>query len=226
MPLRIYNWKRFWCSRTGRLNLSDSGYLFDPESEFGNIYNPDVVPFEKIATLQCLGLLGEPGIGKSTTMSTQKQNIEARVTEAGDASQSVDLRAFQTDARLVNAIFEESVFLDWKKGSHRLHLFLDSLDECLLRIDSVVALLLDEFKRLPIERLSVRIACRTADWPLGLEEGLRELWGNDSVEVYELAPLRRGDVAEAARANGLDADSFLVEVDRKEAVPLAIKPVP
>ena len=71
----------------------------------------------------------------------------------------------------------------------------------------------------------MRIACRTADWPLGLEGGLRELWGNESVEVYELAPLRRRDVAEAARAIGLDPDSFLVEVDRKEAVPLAIKPV-
>ena len=225
MPLRIYNWKRFWCTRTGRLNLSDSGYLFDPESEFGNIYNPDVFPFETIAKFPCLGLLGEPGIGKSTTMWTQKRIIDAQVTEAGDASQWVDLRAFQTDARLVKAIFEDPVFLDWKKGSHRLHLFLDSLDECLLRIDSVVALLLDEFRRSPIERLSVRIACRTADWPLGLEEGLRELWGNDLVEVYELAPLRRRDVAEAARANGLDPDSFLAEVDRKEVVPLAIKPV-
>ena len=151
--------------------------------------------------------------------------IDAQVTEAGDVSQWVDLRAFQTDARLVKAVFEDPVFLDWQKGRHRLHLFLDSLDECLLRIDSVVALLLDEFKRLPIERLSVRIACRTADWPLGLEEGLRELWENDSVEVYELAPLRRRDVAEATRAIGLDPDSFLVEVDRKEAVPLAIKPV-
>ena len=225
MPVRIYNWKRFWCTRTARLNLTDSGYLFDPDSEFGNIYNPDVFPFEKVVKFHCLGFLGEPGIGKSTTMWTQKRIIDAQVTEAGDASQWVDLRAFQTDARLVKAIFEDPVFLEWKKGSHRLHLFLDSLDECLLRIDSVVALLLDEFKRSPIERLSVRIACRTADWPLGLEEGLRELWDNDSVEVYELAPLRRRDVAEAARANGLDPDSFLAEVDRKEVVPLAIKPV-
>jgi predicted NACHT family NTPase len=208
MTSKTYDWKRFWCTRTGKLNLSDSGYLFDPESEFGNIYNPDVFPFEKIAKFHCLGLLGEPGIGKSTTMRTQKRVIDAQVTEAGDVSQWVDLRAFQTDARLVKAVFEDPIFLDWKKGSHRLHLFLDSLDECLLRIDSVVALLLDEFKRLPIERLSVRIACRTADWPLGLEEGLRELWGNESVEVYELAPLRRRDVAEAARAIGLDPDSF------------------
>ena len=148
-----------------------------------------------------------------------------KLRKQADASQWIDLRAFQTDARLVKAIFEDPVFLDWKKGNHRLHLFLDSLDECLLRIDSVVALLLDEFKRSPIERLSVRIACRTANWPLGLEEGLRELWGNASVEVYELAPLRRRDVAEAARANGLDSDSFLAEVDRKEVVPLGIKPV-
>ena len=86
MVAKTYDWKRFWCTRTGKVNLSDSGYLFDPESEFGNIYNPDVFSFENITKFHCLGLLGEPGIGKSTTMWTQKQIIDAQVTEAGDAS--------------------------------------------------------------------------------------------------------------------------------------------
>jgi predicted NACHT family NTPase len=37
--------------------------------------------------------------------------------------------------------------------------------------------------------------------------------------------LRPVDVIEAARVNGLDPDTFLREIDRVEAVPLAIKPV-
>jgi predicted NACHT family NTPase len=58
-----------------------------------------------------------------------------------------------------------------------------------------------------------------------LENGLRQLWGNDAVAVYELAPLRRVDVIEAAKVNGLDHSTFLRKVDRMKAVPLAIKPV-
>jgi len=64
MTLRIYNWRRFWCARTGKINLSDGGYPYDPESEYGKIYNPDVLRFDAIAGMPCLALLGEPGIGK------------------------------------------------------------------------------------------------------------------------------------------------------------------
>ena len=42
---------------------------------------------------------------------------------------------------------------------------------------------------------------------------------------WGLAPLRRVDVIEAARAKGLDANEFLREIDLVEAVPLAIKPI-
>jgi predicted NACHT family NTPase len=40
-----------------------------------------------------------------------------------------------------------------------------------------------------------------------------------------LVPLRRIDVVEATKANGLDPDALLHEIDGMEAVPLAIKPV-
>jgi hypothetical protein len=111
------------------------------------------------------------------------------------------------------------------QGDHRLRLFLDSLDECLLRVDTVAALLVDELRDYPVERLSLRVGCRTADWPGVLEEGLEDLWGEEGFGAYELAPLRRTDVAAAAVANGIDPDSFLGVVDEAEAVPLAIKPV-
>lgn len=225
MPWKLYNWKRFWCPREGKLNLSDSGYLWDPDSEFGSIYNPDVVPFGSISNVPCLALLGEPGIGKSTAMQSQKESIDREVAERGDASLWIDLRAYQTDVRLVQALFEVPAFKSWVNGNHRLHLFLDSLDECLLRIDAVAALLIEEFGKYPLDRLSLRIACRTADWPNSLEEGLRRIWGSEVVKIYELAPLRRVDVVEAAKSNGLDPASFLSELDDKGVIPLAIKPV-
>src|SRR5438874_2434731 len=201
MSSKIYDWKRFWCPREGKLNLSDDGYLWDPDSEFGSIYNPDVVPFESISKFPCLALLGEPGMGKSTAIQTQKGSIDGRVSESRDASLWVDLRAYQTDVRLAEGIFKAPVFQSWLNGKHRLHLFLDSLDECLLRVDTVAALLIEEFGKCPIDRLYLRIACRTLDWPDSLEEGLRALWSEQAVKVYELAPLRRVDVIEAAKTN-------------------------
>ena len=103
--------------------------------------------------------------------------------------------------------------------------FLDSLDECLLRIDTVATLLVDELKRFPVHHLSFRIACRTADWPGKLEEGLKELWGEEAFRVYELAPLRKQDVIEAVQANNLDSEAFMGAVSSAAAVPFAIKPV-
>ena len=64
---QLYDWKRFWCLRTGRFDLSDGGYLSDPESQLDTIQNPDTVPFTSMAMTPCLVLLSEPGIGKSYT---------------------------------------------------------------------------------------------------------------------------------------------------------------
>ena len=69
------------------------------------------------------------------------------------------------------------------------------------------------------------MTCRTAEWPASLERRLRDLWGKDAVGIFELAPLRRVDVGEAAQASGLDPERFLAEVEAREAVPLATRPV-
>ena len=50
------------------MNLSDGGFLYDPDNKYAEFVQSDVVPFEKIAHQPCLALLGEPGIGKSTVM--------------------------------------------------------------------------------------------------------------------------------------------------------------
>jgi hypothetical protein len=60
---------------------------------------------------------------------------------------------------------------------------------------------------------------------IGLEDGLKELWGEQGVSVYQLAPLRRKDVAIAVEACGMAPDAFLKEVEEREAVPFAIKPL-
>lgn len=232
MSDRIYSWKRFWCprsERSERINLAEGGYLCDPEAEWGHIYNPDLVTFEAISKLPCLVLLGEPGIGKSRAIEAEQKKIVNEIRGTEDEVLSLDLRSFGSEDRLVRKLFESPEFAAWLKGKHQLYIFLDSLDECLLRIDTVATLLIDEFNRSDIRseanRLHLCIACRTAVWHLVLEEGLKQVFGKDSVGVYELAPLRRKDVKEAANVEELEPDAFLEEVQKKDIVPLAIKPV-
>lgn len=228
MPSQDYGWKRFWCPRSSQINLSCGGYLCDPELEWGNIYNPDLVTFEAISGLPCLALLGEPGIGKSHALETEKNKIVSKIEQQGGQLLTLDLRSFGDEKRLVDKLFNSSQFNKWLQGSHQLHIFLDSFDECLLRIDTLATLLVDEFKgyRDEINRLNLRIACRTAVWPDVLEEGLEEIWGKDNVGIYKLAPRRRVDVSQAAEIAGIkDAEAFLEEINNKNVVPLAIKPI-
>ncbi|MEB2307701.1 MAG: hypothetical protein OZ917_00110 [Candidatus Brocadiaceae bacterium] len=215
-----YNWKRFWCPRADSFDLSDGGYLRDP-----GLYNPHVKSFESITSIPCLVLLGEPGIGKTYAMQTAQKAVSAEIKEKGEQVLNFDLRSYGSEDRLVRELFGGKIFSDWIEAEYRLHVFLDSLDECLLRIDTLAALLVDKLKEYPVDRICLRIACRTADWPGSLEEGLKQLWGGDALGVYELTPLRQEDVIDAAKAYNLDDNKFLQEIDQRGVVPLAIKPV-
>ena len=124
-------------------------------------------------------------------MKAQYQAIREMIKREGEDDLWLDLRSFKSEGRLISKLFGNPTFTRWAAGNHNLHLFLDSLDECLLRIDTVGSLLIDELKEFPIERLYLRIACPTAEWPRVLEVGLRDLWGNERFKAYELAPLRR-----------------------------------
>ncbi len=225
MSRKEYNWRRFWSPRGESITLSYDGYLPNPDDKWDQYNNPNVVPFDAISETPCLALLGEPGIGKSYTLESVQKAMETQVAEDDAKVLSLNLRSYGSEDRLVRALFENGTFRDWQNGDYRLYIFLDSLDECLLRIDTVVTLLVDELKRFPVHRLSLRIACRTADWPNSLEEGLKELWGEEAFRAYELAPLRKQDVIEAAQANSLDSEAFMGAVSAAAAVPFAIKPV-
>lgn len=201
--------------------MAGRGYLF----VFSN-FSKEVVTFDKISHIPCLALLGEPGIGKSYALETEIKNLESTLTkQSNEVILFFNLRSYSSEVRLIEEVFENEKFKEWFSGSHILNLFLDSLDEGLLRIDTLTALLVDKLKSLPIKRLKFRIACRTAEWSSFLESQLKELWGEASFRAYELAPLQIMDVSTAAKTEGLDPEVFLSEVAAKSAEPLAAKPV-
>lgn len=221
MPQQTYNWKRFWCPRTGRISLSDYGYLYSPDAEYGKQLNPDVIPFAEMASIPCLVLLGEAGMGKSTTVEQAYKEIKNTSAKC----LWFPLGDYGSEIELCQSIFRGAILQDWLQGDEHLCLFLDSLDEGLLNISILTRILKRELGKLPCERLSLRITCRTADWDSAnsLEAKLQEKY-NNNVGVYELAPLTRIDVIEAARISGVDPDSFVQAVFDRDAVPLAIKP--
>jgi hypothetical protein len=154
MASTIYHWQRFWCERDKPIRLDEQGYLYDPEGPFGETINPYVKPFDAIAAVPCLILSGEPGIGKSTVLQGHFADIQEQARSYGDKSLWFDLRQFQTDDRLHRTIFEHPDVLAWRQETHGLSLFLDGLDECLLHIRMVAALLAHELTQLPAQRLT------------------------------------------------------------------------
>jgi hypothetical protein len=217
-----YNWKRFWCPRNGAIDLSDNGFLSDPEGEYFEYTHSDIIAVDKISSKHCLVFLGEPGIGKSTAIIDEKEAMSS-----DNKIFFLNLNDYGNETRLINDIFKSEDFTAWINSDYTLHLFLDSLDECRIQIPKVGILLSNQFEKIKehLHRLNLRIACRTADWPSVLDNSLPLLWKKEEYGVYELAPLRRKDVRNAAEINNIDPDAFIEGLINSELIPLAIKPI-
>ncbi|AIQ12610.1 NACHT domain-containing protein [Paenibacillus durus] len=218
----IYDWERFWCNRSGTFSLTDNGFLYDPLSQYGRIANPGVKTIDELHEIRCIALLGEPGIGKTQALQ--------RIVGSYNAQSNIifiNLRSYGigSEERLIKELFRNSKFLKCQESNEEVYIFLDSLDECLLRINHMAALIIDELKKYNTKKIYLRIACRTADWPNQFENDLINLWDKDQFRAVELLPLRRCDVVEAARDNNLDFDDFMKGIIQKEIVSFAIKPI-
>jgi hypothetical protein len=219
-----YDWQRFWIPHTGVLDLSDAGFLRDPVDDY---FGPDVLrPLSELMGYRALALLGEPGVGKSSELKREHVRIGALAEDARPQSIYVDLKVSSSEEALRRRIFEAPAFEAWKAGAGHLILHLDSLNEAMLRVETLAGLLAEELQAAPSDRLSVRIACRTAVWPAGtLGTAFANIWQEAPVGVFELAPLRRRDVMTALAAHGIDPDPFVRDLFGARAVPFAIKPL-
>lgn len=224
--IQKFPWKRFWTPVEGVNSLIDDGFLLDPDDGANIWFQNDAVPFDQIDKYPCLALLGEPGIGKSTVVKEISDELGNKIHNSGDQIFYLNLNEFGDENRLLSSIFETEIFKSWRKGNYALNLYLDSLDECKIKIGRIGLLLSNKLKELGenFKRLKIRIVSRTADWPKTLENGLHDIWGND-FKTYELAPLRKKDARLAAMKCGLNEDGFLHYVISSQSVPFAIKPV-
>lgn len=219
------HWNRYLRTRTGTIDLSDEGFLRQPLFDPNSGVLPEIVRFADIAEIPCLVLLGELGMGKSHLMQTEYQKLFADIRGTSDRALLVNLGLYGDENRLLREIFENPEFVKWHQGQHQLYLFLDSLDECLVQVRRVTGILANEFSKYSRERLFLRLACRTSEWANSFEKQLSELWGDSATQVFELTPLTRQNVIEAANAYAVDADAFIQEVRRKDVTAFAINPV-
>ncbi|NMB55395.1 MAG: hypothetical protein GYA15_11895 [Leptolinea sp.] len=223
---QLYNWQRFWSPRDAQINLSDRGFLVDPTtSTFAKAYNPELVTTQDLILEPCLVLLGEPGAGKSTELCKLYQLTQEKLTNSRNITLYYNLNNYSSDTLLVEEIFGNQNFKSWQGDSNNLFLFLDSLDEGLLTIKQLASTIGAYLAKNSNKRLFFRIACRTFDWPISLENKLINIWERDQVKVYEIAPLRKMDIAEAAKKENVDSTSFIEEIIHSEVVPLSIKPI-
>lgn len=225
-----YPWKRFWCPRDGFFRLDREGFLLDPEEEFGSITNRDAKPFEALVGSHFLGLLGEAGSGKTQTLRSEYSRATGPIAETRHISKFVSLRDIGSGTDLDHEIFDANWFMEWRAGDRGLHLFLDALDEASDRYPQIALRMLSRIEDLPLQRLFIRVACRTASWPGTFDGELRGALekaglGVDPYLVHELLPLRRKDVELAATTESLDPAHFVEELVQKGVVPLALKPI-
>jgi hypothetical protein len=135
-----------------------------------------------------------------------------------------DLREYESIADIQTGIFEGREAAAWRDGDERLLLFLDSLDEALLSVEVIASRLPSLLAGYPVDRLTLRIACRTAEWPDFLGNALQEIWAGEAYGVYEIVPLRKADVRLAATHRGLDPEAFLSVVRNRDVAAFASKP--
>jgi hypothetical protein len=167
---------RFWAPPEASLALVGEGFLPDPEEPFGGAYNPDLVTLAQKRDTRCLILVGDPGLGKSIALAGESTALREVGT---DEVLEVDLGATGQESILWQRTFESDQFQAWRSGTGVLSMLLDSLDEARLRIETIADLLLLGLEGADIDRLRLRIACRSADRHTALESTLRERFGSE-----------------------------------------------
>ena len=222
LPDLDHNWPRYVLPAGVPLELSD-GFLPDPESRYGQYSNPGLLTLTEFFRRRCCILLGDAGIGKSDVLRKEYERVHAIIPQPGNALFR-SLRDFGSDATAEQFLASPEIAAWSADDGAELFLFLDSLDEALLRVDTWSSLLRKALAGWPLQRLWLRITCRPAFWPDSFGLALATGFG-DNLWKANLAPLRQRDIESAAADHAIRADRLLTEVRRANATTFAARPL-
>lgn len=210
--------ERFWRPRDAPLPLDPLGYLIErPDLVPAIDSGPAVYTTDQLALQRCVVLLGEPGAGKTTVLLQSGPLLHDRVP-----AQTFDLAEYGSEDRIVHEILEHAAIERWLTSQEQLCIVFDGLDEAMARVTNLATLLARRIQKWDTDRLYLRIACRTADFPETLLSALKAKYGH--VTVVEILPLRRQD-AGAIVDGECDAEALLDAADACGASPLAARPL-
>ncbi len=233
MPERPWiSWRRWWTPLGGPIQLEQAGgFLSDPISEFGHFYPLNVFPIDDLLQRHCLVLCGEPGMGKTAELD----ELEKRLAGTHNAPQllRVNFRSCLDAADFHKKVFGSPVWKTWQQSDSSLRLIIDGVDEGLWLAPNFLEWFIEELRTaVPLERLSLILACRTLEWPQALGRQLAALWGEPRQDdqkpagcEFELCPLTRSAVVQAATAHATPPNDFLKAVHERQVQGLAARPL-
>jgi hypothetical protein len=219
-------WKRFWVPIGQAIHCGADGkdLLNDPDSEFGRHFNPNVFALSDLLDRRCLVLLGEPGMGKSSTIEAEQESLRQAYGPANCIW--IRFRDIPDTATFTRRVFDSLAWRNWQAGSNKLLLVIDGIDEGRQKIPDFISYLHAELETVDRTRLNLILVCRVADWPESTGNLLQSLWQEgDKARKFELCPLRQLDVRAAAEIHQVDAEAFLRAIYEKHVVGLAARPV-
>jgi hypothetical protein len=222
LPDLDHNWPRYVLPAGTKLSLSD-GFLPDPNGRYERYSNPALLTVTEFFNRRCCVLLGDAGIGKSDTLRKEHERVQALTPQPANVIFR-SLRDFGSDVTAEQFLASPEIVAWIEDGETELYLFLDSLDEALLKVDTWSALLSRALVRWPLQRLWLRITCRPAFWPASLGFALARGFG-DNLSRANLAPLRQLDIESAAAQHAIQADRLLTEIRRANATTFAARPL-
>lgn len=167
-PLDEHNFLSSEAAVVQDISLAENGALADPAT---------------LAQAGAFILLGEPGIGKSTTL--RKIGLSAGAVIEVDGA-DITTESFKD---LVEAPIDQFLQMRATSGLHdsqKLTIIIDQLDECPIakRLGPRLRQLL---RRTDTTSLRFLVACRTADVPTNLVDALRQSFGD--CQIADLVPL-------------------------------------
>lgn len=83
-------WQRFWLPRGEALPLSQEGYLRGREDGWDDA--SPLLSLQALLSTHCVALLGEPGMGKTTTLKQERQAIQSHCDRGARSCSGVTWR--------------------------------------------------------------------------------------------------------------------------------------
>ncbi len=220
---KILNIDRYWYKAGEIVSLDKSGYLRT------NLYfgNTNLFKYEQLSDHRCVVLLGESGSGKSETIKYELDKL-ANCNDNKSNIILINLNEYSDENRLIQDVFNSEEINEWQKSTNSITLVLDSYDECLIEIPKLNNIFIRQFDKLKpyIDRLTLRIICRSGYWKERINEYLQGLYSSENYAVFNIAPLQRNDIELFVNEYiTSDIQGFFNEIELKKLQPFTLQPI-